>query len=44
MRATFKKLRDISGITKEELYSDRHVVRFSNSQDAIWKGRKHFAL
>jgi hypothetical protein len=44
MRATFKKLRDISGITKEELFIDRHVIRFSNSQDAIWKGKQHFAL
>ncbi len=44
MRATIKKLRDISGITKEELFVDRHILRFSNSQEAIWRGRKHFAL
>ena len=44
MRATIKKLRDISGITKEELFVDRYMIRFSNSQDAIWRGKKHFAL
>ena len=43
MRATIKILKHISGITKEELYTDRHVIGFSNSRDAVWKGKKRYA-
>ena len=44
MRATIKILRKLSGITKEELLVDRHVLRFSNSRDAVWKGKRRFAV
>ncbi len=44
MRATIKIFRKLSGITKEELFIDRHVLRFSNFQDAVWKGKKHCLL
>ena len=44
MRATTKILRKLSGITKEELLVDRHVIRFSNSRDAVWKGKRRFAV
>ena len=44
MRATIKILRNVSGITKEELFIDRHVLRFGNSRDAVWKGKRRFAV
>lgn len=44
MRATFKILKNMSGITKEELILDRHVIRFGNSRDALWKGKKRIAI
>ncbi len=44
MRATIKTLRKLSGITKEELFIDRHVIRFGNSRDAVWKGKRRFAV
>ncbi len=44
MRATIKILGKMSGITKEELFIDRHVIRFSNSRDAVWKGQRCFTV
>ena len=44
MRATFKKLEDISGITREELFNNRHILEFSDSHGAIWNGNKHYVL
>lgn len=44
MRATTKRIKSINSMTKEELFVDRHVVRFSNSQDAVWKHKKRYAF
>lgn len=44
MRATIKKLRNVSGVTREELNIDRHILRFSNSQESLWKPKKYYAF
>ena len=44
MRATNKILKNISGIVQEELFIHRYILRFSNYQEAIWKGKKHLML
>ncbi len=44
MRATFRKLIEIKGITEEEIFNNRHVIEFSDSPGAIWNGSKHYAF
>ena len=44
MRSTFRKLTEINGITAEELFNNRHVMEFSDSQGGIWNGNKHYAF
>ena len=44
MRATIKRIKNLNSMTKEELFLDRHVLRFSNSLDAVWKHKKRFVF
>lgn len=44
MRATFRKLIEIKGITEEELFNNRLIIQFSDSPGAIWNGNKQYAF
>lgn len=44
MRATIKRIKNLNGITKEELFENRRVIRFSNSLDTVWKDKKRYAF
>ena len=38
-----KLSKQVSGIVEEQTIVNRHIIKFSNTQETLWKGNKKFA-
>ena len=43
MKTLIKLSKHVSGIVEEQTIMNRHILRFSNADDTLWKGNKRFA-
>lgn len=43
MKNLVKLSKRVSGIVEEQAIMNRHILRFCNSEDTLWKGNKRFA-
>ncbi len=43
MKTLVKLSKQVSGIVEEQSIMNRHILKFSNSDDTLWKGTKRFA-
>jgi len=43
MKKLIKLSKKVNGIVEEQTIVNRHILRFYNSDESIWKGTKRFA-
>jgi len=43
MKTLVKLSKKVSGIVEQQAVMNRHILRFCNSEDTLWKGTKRFA-
>jgi len=43
MKTLIKLSKKANGIVEEQTIMNRHILRFCNANDSLWKGTKRFA-
>ena len=43
MKTLVKLSKKVNGIVEEQSLINRHIIRFCNANDTLWKGTKRFA-